>query len=295
MTILIDRATKVLVQGATGSVGAFQTKIMLEYGTQIVAAVTPGKGGQEVHGVPVYDFVSTACAKHPVDVALSFVPNRFALDAAFEVIDGGVPFLVLTAEGVPERDMMALLNHAARNQTRVLGPDTPGLIAPGRCKVGVHPNRMFAPGRVGVLSKSGALSYEVGKALTEAGIGQSTVVGIGGGPLWGTTQEEVLRMYEEDPETDVVVLLGEVGGTMEYRAASLIDTCISKPVVALIVGRAAPRGAQMGHAGAIVEGERGTAASKIEALEAAGAHIARSPSQIPEIIKRLDITGVAAP
>ena len=288
MSILIDQDTRVLVQGATGSVGAFQTRIMLEYGTKIVAAVTPGKGGQEVHGVPVYDFVSLACSDHAVGAALSFVPNRFAMDAAIEVIDAGIPFLVLTAEGVPERDVMTVLHHAARNEARVLGPDTPGLIVPGRCKIGVHPNRMFSPGRVGVLSKSGALSYEVGKVLTEAGIGQSTVVGIGGGPLWGTTQEEVLRMFQEDPETDVVVLLGEVGGSMEYDAASVIEKHVTKPVVTLIVGRAAPRGKQMGHAGAIVEGDRGTAASKIEALRMAGAHIARSPSEIPDIIQRLE-------
>jgi succinyl-CoA synthetase alpha subunit len=264
---------------------------MLEYGTQVVAGVTPGKGGQDIHGVPVYDFVSEACSRHQIDAALSFVPSRFALDAAVEVIDAGIRFLVLTAEGVPERDMMTLLHHADRKGTRVLGPDTPGLIAPGKCKVGVHPDRMFSPGSVGVLSKSGALSYEVGKALTEAGVGQSTVVGIGGGPLWGLTQDRVLRMFEEDDETDVVVLLGEVGGTMEYAAASVIESSMSKPVVTLIVGRAAPRGAQMGHAGAIVEGDKGTAASKIEALEAVGAHIARSPSEIPQIIKRLESKG----
>ena len=289
MAILIDEGTNVLIQGATGSVGAFQTKIMLEYGTRVVAGVTPGKGGQDVHGVPVYNFVREACSEHEVDAALSFVPHRFALDAAIEVIDAGVPFLVLTAEGVPERDMMRLLHHAAKKGVRVLGPDTPGLISPGKCKVGVHPDRMFSPGKVGVLSKSGALSYEVGKALTESGVGQSTVVGIGGGPLWGLTQEEVLTMFEQDPETEVVVLLGEVGGTMEYAAASFIESSMRKPVVALIVGRAAPRGAQMGHAGAIVEGDRGTAASKIAALEAAGAYIARSPSDIPQIIQRLEL------
>jgi len=289
MAILIDQNTRVLIQGITGTVGSFQTKIMQDYGTQVVAGVTPVKGGRKVHDIPVYDFVEEAVARHEIDAAFGFVPARFARDAALEVIEAGVPLLVLTAEGVPDQDMLTIINYAAIKGTTVVGPDTPGLVSPGRCKLGVHPNRVLSEGHVGVLSKSGALSYEVCKTLTENGIGQSTVVGIGGGPFWGLSQEAVLRMFQDDPETKAVVLLGEVGGTMEQEAAAFIEKNMDKPVIALIVGRAAPAGAQMGHAGAIIEGEEGTAASKIKALEKAGALIAYRPSEIPQIIEKLGV------
>jgi len=285
MAILIDKNSRVLVQGITGQVGSFQTKVMKEYGTDIVAGVTPGKGGMKVHEIPVYDFVEEALQDYEVDAAISFVPARLAKDAALEAIDGGIRFLVVTTEGIPDQDMLSIINYAASKGITVLGPDTPGLISPGRCKLGVHPNRMFTEGRVGVLSKSGALSYEVCRVLTENGIGQSTVVGIGGGPLWGLSQQAVLKMFQDDPETEVIVLLGEVGGTTEQAAAAFIERYMDKPVVSLIVGRTAPKGAQMGHAGAIIEGEEGTAESKIKTLRSAGSLIARSPSEIPEIIK----------
>ena len=285
MAILIDKNSRVLVQGITGQVGSFQTKVMKEYGTEIVAGVTPGKGGMKVHEIPVYDFVEEALQDYEVDAAISFVPARLAKDAALEAIDGGIRFLVVTTEGIPDQDMLTIINYAASKGITVLGPDTPGLISPGRCKLGVHPNRMFTEGRVGVLSKSGALSYEVCRVLTENGIGQSTVVGIGGGPLWGLSQQTVLKMFQEDPETEVVVLLGEVGGTTEQDAAAFIERYMNKPVVSLIVGRTAPKGTQMGHAGAIIEGEEGTAESKIRTLRSAGSLIARSPTEIPEIIK----------
>jgi len=285
MAILIDKNSRVLVQGITGQVGSFQTKVMKEYGTDIVAGVTPGKGGMKVHEIPVYDFVEEALQEHEVDAAISFVPARLAKDAALEAIDGGIRFLVVTTEGIPDQDVLTIINYAASEGITVLGPDTPGLISPGRCKLGVHPNRMFAEGRVGILSKSGALSYEVCRVLTENGIGQSTVVGIGGGPLWGLSQQTVLKMFQEDPETEVVVLLGEVGGTTEQDAAAFIERYMNKPVVSLIVGRTAPKGTQMGHAGAIIEGEEGTAESKIRTLRSAGSLIARSPTEIPEIIK----------
>jgi succinyl-CoA synthetase alpha subunit len=288
MAILVDENTRVLIQGMTGTVGSFQTRIMRDYGTQVLAGVTPGKGGGKVHGIPVYDFVEEAVARHQIDAAFGFVPARFAKDAALEVIGARVPLLVLTAEGVPDQDMVTIINYAAVKGTTVVGPDTPGVVSPGRCKLGVHPNRVLAQGPVGVLSKSGALSYEVCKTLTEQGIGQSTVVGIGGGPFWGLSQEAVLRMFQQDPETKAVVLLGEVGGTMEQEAATFIEK-MDKPVIALIVGRAAPAGAQMGHAGAIIEGEEGTAASKIQALEKAGAWIAYRPSEIPQMIRRLGL------
>ena len=289
MAILIDENTRVLVQGITGRVGSFQTKIMLEYGTKIVAGVTPGKGGTEIHGIPVYDFIEEALRDHEVNAAISFVPARFAKDAAIEAIDNGIPFLVLTAEGIPDHDVITILNYAAAKGTTVLGPDTPGLVSPGKCKLGVHPNRVLKEGHVGVVSKSGALSYEVCRVLVEHGIGQSTVVGIGGGPLWGMSQKDVLKMFQADPETEVVVLLGEVGGTMEQEAAAFIERGMDKPVISLIVGRAAPKGAQMGHAGAIIEGEEGTAQSKIKALKKAGATVVSSPSQIPRIITRIGV------
>ena len=288
MAIFIDKNTRVLIQGITGSVGSFQSQIMRDYGTRIVAGVTPGKGGRQVHDIPVYDLVQEATAEHTLDAAISFVPARFAMDAALEIIDSSIPFLVLTAEGIPEQDVLMILKYAANKGTSVLGPDTPGLISPGRCKLGVHPQVMFTEGQVGIVSKSGSLSYEVGRVLTQNGIGQSTVVGIGGGPIWGLSQQAVLKRFEEDPQTAAVVLLGEVGGRLEHDAARYIAQNMSKPVIALIVGRSAPPGTQMGHAGAIIEGEKGTAASKIAALEKAGALIARSSLEIPELINNLE-------
>ena len=230
MAILINRSTRVLIQGITGTVGSFQTRIMQEYGTNVVAGVTPGKGGQQIHGIPVYDSVAQATAEHEVDAVFGFVPARFAMDGALEVIDVGIPLLVLTAEGLPDQDMLTIINYAACKGTIVVGPDTPGVVSPGKCKLGVHPNRVLLEGQVGLLSKSGALSYEVCKTLTEAGIGQSTIVGIGGGPFWGLSQERVLAMFEGDDETQVVVLLGEVGGTMEQKAAAFIKAHMTKPV-----------------------------------------------------------------
>jgi succinyl-CoA synthetase alpha subunit len=285
MAILINENTRVLIQGITGNVGAFQTRIMKDYGTRVVAGVTPGKGGSRMDGIPVYDFVAEAAAEHEIDAAFGFVPARFARDAAMEVLDAGIPLQVITSEGIPDRDMLTIINYAKAKHAMVVGPDTAGIISPGKCKLGVHPDKMFMQGKVGILSKSGALSYEVGKELTENGIGQSTVVGIGGGPFWGLSQTEVLKLFQEDPETDIIVMLGEVGGKMEQEAAQYIKAHVTKPVVALIVGRAAPEGAQMGHAGAIVEGKEGTAQSKIQALREAGAHIASRPADIARIIR----------
>jgi succinyl-CoA synthetase alpha subunit len=224
---------------------------------------------------------------NPIDAVISFVPGAFAKTAAMEVCQNEIPLLVLTAEGIPDQDMISLLRYADIQGTSVLGPDTPGLISPGKCKLGVHPNPLFTEGRVGIVSKSGSLSYEVGRLLTTNGIGQSTVVGIGGGPIWGLSQQEVLRRFEEDPETEAVILLGEVGGRLEHNAADFIRYHMQKPVVALVVGRTAPEGTQMGHAGAIIEGEEGTADSKIAALKEAGVHIARNSVEIPDIIKSL--------
>jgi succinyl-CoA synthetase alpha subunit len=289
MAILIDESTRVLVQGITGNVGAFQSRIMKAYGTNIIAGVTPGKGGLDLEGIPVYDLVEDAIHKHDVNAAISFVPARFAKNAAMEVLACAIPFLVLTAEGIPDNDVLDLLRFAELQNATVLGPDTPGLISPDRSKLGVHPHTMFMKGPVGIVSKSGSLSYEVARMLTSAGLGQSSVVGIGGGPIWGFSQQAVLQLFEDDPETKVVVLLGEVGGRLEHDAARFITHHMRKPVVALIVGRTAPRGAQMGHAGAIIEGDEGTAESKINALKAAGAYIVKSASEIPEMIKRIGV------
>jgi len=286
--MLINHHTRVLIQGITGTVGSFQSKIMQDYGTHIVAGVTPGKGGTSIHGIPVYDFVEEAVQEHSIDAAISFVPARFAKDAALEILSHHIGFIVLPTEGIPDQDVVTILRYAAVKGATVLGPDTPGLISPGKCKLGVHPNAMFKEGRVGIVSKSGSLSYEVGRVLTQNGIGQSTVVGIGGGPIWGLSQVAVLEMFEEDPETKSVVMLGEVGGRLEHDAAQFISRHMKKPVVALIVGRTAPEGTQMGHAGAI-EGEEGTARSKIAALEKAGAMIAKSSLDIPELIGKMGV------
>ena len=287
MCILIDEHTRVIVQGITGTVGSFQTKVMLDYGTKVVAGVTPGKGGQEVHGVPVYDLVEEAVEENGGDAAISFVPGPFAADAAMEAIEAGLGLVVVTAEGVPILDVMRVMNLGAERGVLIIGPDTAGIISPGKCKVGVHPHKLFREGNIGVISKSGALSYEVSKALSEAGVGQSTVVGIGGGPMWGLTQVNALEMFESDYETEGVVLLGEIGGTMEEEAAMYIHEHVSKPVVALIVGRHAPEGERMGHAGAIIHHGRGLADGKIKALKNAGVHVVRGPREIPHLIKEM--------
>lgn len=287
MSILINRDTKVLVQAITGRSGRLQTKAMKEYGTNIVAGVTPGKGGMTVEGVPVYDFVADAVKEHDIDAAISFVPPRFAKDSCYEIIDGGIRFLALTTEGIPDHDVIDILSYARSKGTRILGPGTAGIIAPGKCKLGAHPGRMYTEGRVGVVSKSGALSYEVGKTLTEAGIGQSTVVAISGGPIWGLTQKDIIELFQQDEETDIIVLLGEIGGSMEEEAAEFIADHVDKPVVSMIVGRAAPAGKSLGHAGAIIQGSKGTARSKIEMLSRAGAQIARTPQEIVKLIREI--------
>ena len=286
MAILINETTRILVQGITGKSGSLQTKVMLECGSKIVAGVTPGKGGQEVHGVPVFDSVSEALEHTPIDAAISFVPPAAVKESCFEIIDGGIPFLVVTTEGIPDSDVRAVFRYAQRKGTRILGPGTAGVISPGKSKLGAHPARMYAPGRVGIVSKSGALSYEVGKTLTDAGVGQSTVVAIGGGPLWGTETKDAVALFNADPETDVIVLLGEIGGDLEQQAAAYIQKNVKKPVIALIVGQYAPQGKSLGHAGAIIDGGGGGAAEKIRCLKEAGVHIASNPKQVLEFAKK---------
>lgn len=287
MSILISENTRILVQGITGKSGSLQTKVMLEYGSKIVSGVTPGKGGQEVCGVPVFNSVAEALDYSPVDAAITFVPPKAIKESCFELIESGIKFVVVTTENIPDSDVRAILRYAERKGARVLGPGTAGVIAPGKCKLGAHPARMFAPGRVGVVSRSGALSYEVGKTLTDGGVGQSTVVAIGGGPVWGTVTKDAVELFNNDPETDVIVILGEIGSDIEQQAADYIASSVKKPVIALIVGRYAPQGKSLGHAGAIVAGAGGKADDKIAALRAAGVHIAKNPREVLELAKSL--------
>lgn len=288
MSILINKDTNALVLGITGKSGSLQTKIMKEYGTNIVAGITPGRGGTKVENIPVYDFVSEALVNHQIDAAISFVPPQFSKDSCLEVIENKIQFLVITAEGIPDHDVVEILQFASLKGTVILGPGSAGVISPGKCKLGAHPPQMYKEGHVGIVSKSGALSYEIGKTLSENGIGQSTVVAIGGGPFWGLKQSDILSMFEADLETTMIVLLGEIGGTMEEDTAIVIKKHITKPVISLIVGKSAPKGKSLGHAGAIIEGDMGTVESKISALEKAGVYVAEDSVEIIQLIKQVE-------
>ncbi len=284
MSILVHRNTRVVVQGITGREGQFHTQQMLEYGTQVVAGVTPGKGGQWILGIPVFDTVKDAVEATGANCSVIFVPARFAPDAILEAADAGVPLIVCITEGIPVQDMIWVRAYLDRKGVRLIGPNGPGLITPGECKVGIIPGHITRLGPVGIVSRSGTLTYEVIAALSQRGIGQSTCVGIGGDPIPGTNFVEVLAMFEEDPQTEHIVLIGEIGGTEEERAADFIATKMSKPVTAFIAGRTAPPGKRMGHAGAIIEGGTGSAAEKIAKLESVGIPVARHPEEIAEIV-----------
>lgn len=289
MSILVDRDTRLLVQGITGREGQFHTRQMLEYGTNIVAGVTPGKGGSQVDGVPVFDTVKQAVQATEPNASIIYVPARFAPDAILEAADGGIPLIVCITEGIPILDMIRVRAYLDRVGARLIGPNCPGLITPGQCKVGIIPGHICFPGPVGIVSRSGTLTYEVIWELTRQGIGQSTCVGIGGDPVNGTSFTDVLALFEQDPQTKQIVLIGEIGGTDEEQAAAFIEAEINKPAVAFVAGRTAPPGKRMGHAGAIISGGTGTAAEKIAAFERVGVPVASHPGEIAEIVAELGV------
>ena len=286
MSIIVDKNTRLLVQGITGREGSFHTTQMVEYGTNVVAGVTPGGFGKEVAGAPVFNTVADAVKETQPNASIIFVPAKFAPDAMYEAIDGGIPFVVCITEGVPVIDMVPVYDYVKRKGARLLGPNCPGLITPGQAKIGIMPGFIHRPGKVGLVSRSGTLTYEVVNALTEAGMGQSTAVGIGGDPIIGTNFVDVLRLFQDDPETEAIVMLGEIGGSDEEDAAAFIKANVTKPMASFIAGRTAPEGKRMGHAGAIISGGAGTAAGKIAALEDAGVRVADSPSQVPVLLKQ---------
>ncbi|MFN5581655.1 succinate--CoA ligase subunit alpha [Gemmatimonas sp.] len=286
MSIFIDKATKLVVQGITGRDGSFHAKQMIEYGTQVVAGVTPGKGGQTFEGTaPIFDTVHDAVQATGANTSVIYVPPMFAADAIMEAAAAGVKFIVCITEGVPVLDMTRVYPFVKEHGARLLGPNCPGLITPGESKVGIIPGRICAPGPVGVVSRSGTLTYEVVNALTKAGIGQSTCVGIGGDPINGTNFIDCLAAFEKDPNTKAVAMMGEIGGTDEQEAADFVKQHMTKPVVGFIAGQTAPPGRRMGHAGAIISGSAGTAAEKIEAFKAAGMGVAQRPVDFVELIK----------
>ncbi len=284
MSILVGRETRLVVQGITGREGAFHTEQMIEYGTQVVAGMTPGKGGDWVHGVPVFDTVKEAINVTGANTSIIYVPAPFAPDAIMEAADAGIKLIVCITEGIPVLDMVRVRHFLERTGARLIGPNCPGVITPGQAKVGIMPGHIHTPGSVGLVSRSGTLTYEVVQALTDRGLGQSTAVGIGGDPIIGTNFIDVLRLFESDPMTDHVVLIGEIGGSEEERAAQFIATEMSKPVTVFIAGRTAPPGKRMGHAGAIIEGGEGTAQEKIEAFEAVGVKVARQPAEVAKLV-----------
>jgi succinyl-CoA synthetase alpha subunit len=284
MSVLVDRDTRVLVQGITGHQGTVHTIQMKQFGTAVVAGVTPGKGGSVVEGVPVFDSVRDAVAKTGANTSCIFVPAPGAKDAVLESVDAGVRLCVVVTEHVPFHDMLVMYPYARSKGTRIIGPNCPGIGAPGKAKVGIIPNVVFRPGRVGVISRSGTLTYEIVNGIKEIGLGQSTCIGLGGDPVIGTTFVDALPMFESDPDTDALVLVGEIGGTAEEDAAEYVRHQFTKPVIAYIAGRSAPPGKRMGHAGAIITRGKGTAESKVAALEAAGARVARFPYDIPQLV-----------
>ncbi|MGB0606179.1 MAG: succinate--CoA ligase subunit alpha [Candidatus Latescibacterota bacterium] len=286
MSVLVNENTKVIVQGITGGEGSFHAKQMLEYGTQVVGGVTPGKGGQTFEGVPVFNSVAEAVAETGANASVIFVPPPFAGDAIMEAADAGLPLVVCITEGIPVDDMVKAYHYVQARSTRLIGPNCPGIISPGKCKIGIMPGFIHQPGRIGIISRSGTLTYEAVGQLTERGLGQSTAIGIGGDPVIGTRFVDALALFKDDADTDAVVMIGEIGGTAEEEAAEYIKQHYDKPVVGFIAGRTAPPGRRMGHAGAIIAGGKGTAEDKMAAMKEADIHVCESPAEIGETVER---------
>jgi succinyl-CoA synthetase alpha subunit len=287
MSILVDEKTRVVVQGITGNEGLFHTRQMVEYETKVVAGVTPGKGGQKIDGIPVFNTVMEAVKKTGANASAIFVPPPFAADAIMEAADSGISIIVCLTEGIPTLDMVMVRNFLKERGSKLIGPNTPGIISPGKCKIGVMAGYIHKPGKVGIISRSGTLTYEVVDQLTKKGIGQSTCVGIGGDQIIGLNYVDFLGLFEDDPNTEAVIMIGEIGGTAEEEAAQFIEKNVSKPVVAFVAGLTAPPGRRMGHAGAIIAGGKGTAKEKMEALKKAGVRVVRNPALVGEELKAI--------
>ncbi len=285
MSVLVDKSTRLIVQGLTGKEGTFHAKQMVEYGTNIVGGVTPGKGGTTHEGIPVFNTVADAVKEAGANASVIYVPPSFAADAVMEAADAGIPVVVCITEGIPTLDMVKVREYLSDKPTRLIGPNCPGIISPGKCKIGIMPGHIHREGNIGVVSRSGTLTYEAVGQLTALGLGQSSAIGIGGDPIVGTTHVDALKLFEADPETTGIVMIGEIGGTAEEEAAAFAKENVTKPIVAFIAGQTAPPGRRMGHAGAIIAGGKGTAAEKMKALAAAGIHVVKSPAEIGQAMK----------
>ncbi len=286
MTVLVDKNTRVVVQGITGKEGSFHTSQMIEYGTNVVAGVTPGKGGQKSeHGIPIFNTLREAIEKEGANAACIFVPPAFAADAILEGVFNEIPLIVCITEGIPAHDMLKVWSVLRTSKTRLIGPNCPGVISPGKCKIGIMPGFIHKEGSIGVVSRSGTLTYEAVGQLTNLGFGQSTCIGIGGDPIIGTTHTDALKLLNDDPETEAIIMIGEIGGTAEEEAAAWVKANAKKPIVGFIAGQTAPPGKRMGHAGAIISGGMGTAKSKMDAMANAGIHVCKSPADLGVTIK----------
>jgi succinyl-CoA synthetase alpha subunit len=285
LSVLVDKNTRLIVQGITGKEGSFHTRQMVEYGTNVVGGVTPGKGGSQHEGIPVFNTVSDAVKETGANASVIYVPPPFAADAIMESADAGVELVVCITEGIPALDMVKVKEYLSSRTTRLVGPNCPGVISPGKCKIGIMPGHIHREGRIGVVSRSGTLTYEAVGQLTALGLGQSTAIGIGGDPIIGTTHTDALALFQQDDETEGIIMIGEIGGSAEEEAAAYARANVTKPIVAFIAGQTAPPGRRMGHAGAIIAGGKGTAAEKMKALEEAGIRVVRSPADIGAAMK----------
>lgn len=293
MGIIVGKDTRLVVQGITGREGSFHALNNKAYGTQVVAGVTPGKAGHDVDGIPVYNTVQDAVNEQHANTAMIFVPPRFAVDAIYEAVDAGIKNVICITEGIPAHDMLLAYGYVKSHDVVLVGPNCPGVCTVGEANVGIMPAHIFSPGTVGLVSRSGTLTYQLGKELTDMGIGQSTILGIGGDPIVGTNHRDALALFEADPDTDMIVMVGEIGGDEEERAAEFIKDHVTKPVIGYIAGLTAPEGKQMGHAGAIISGNAGTAAGKVAALEAAGVRVGTNPTEVARLVA--EARGVATP